>query len=428
MLLTFDFRLYSYEVTDLDPTSDLKRDLSMGLRDELKKHLTPNEEVLVSLPGSFGEALIVTDRRAIVIRERDTGASGVYDVFSYGFGKIKSAQAVPTGTGGYIEFDLGDATDPEQRRVYFPSYELSKFQSAVDYVKARLSEPAPVAAPTPSPEAAAPAVEGACPGCGSAVSKGDVFCAHCGRQLLAICFACNQSSPLDAEHCTNCGAELVDFHPECPRCAARIQNWMSFCPACGSALGARCAACGVRIVPDWKHCANCGRLIGSESLDASAARSLQRRLQNMREVESQPNQPVSTVPEPEPEAAPAGDTSAAKTHNARGQQHFENDELEEAVKEFETAVLLEPNNPTYHCNLAVALDEADMDDEALVEYEKTLELDPDDLTALLSLGYMYNENSEPEKAQRVWSRILVLSPDSAEAQEVRDNLRHQEQL
>ena len=85
-------------------------------------------------------------------------------------------------------------------------------------------------------------------------------------------------------------------------------------------------------------------------------------------------------------------------------------------------------NATYHCNLAVALDEADRDEEALIEYEKTLQLDPNDLTALLSLGYMYNENFEMEKAQEVWQRVLNVAPDSAEAQEVRDNLRHQEEL
>lgn len=432
----------------MDAITDLKRDLSMGLQDDVDKQLAGGENIVVSLPGSFGEALVVTDRRALIVRERDSAYNAAADIYSYALSRVRGAEAMPSATGGYIELKLSQLpAEPDHARVYFPSYELARFQAAAAYISqiaqgASAEASRAVSNPESSSGVTAPSVRlaaDACPGCGAGVGDLDVFCAHCGVQLRATCMSCGNSSPMEAEYCVSCGEELVHFKPDCPRCAGRVSLWMSFCPQCGSTLGGRCASCGVRIIPDWAHCPSCGRRLGSDTLDASAARSLQRRLQAMKDTDSlaegsavQYQEPVERSEQQpilnEPQLAGAGDAARAKMHNNRGQQCFENDDFEGAIAEFQAAVRLDPQNATYHCNLAVALDEADRDEEALIEYEKTLQLDPNDLTALLSLGYMYNENFEMEKAQEVWQRVLNVAPDSAEAQEVRDNLRHQEEL
>jgi Tfp pilus assembly protein PilF len=181
------------------------------------------------------------------------------------------------------------------------------------------------------------------------------------------------------------------------------------------------------IQPGWKHCANCGRLLGSDRLDPRAAMNAQRRLQEMRASEAERDQPIKTVPETHSDVS-AVSTFVAEDYNRRGLKFFEEGDLEQAVREFKTAVEIEPENTSYHCNLAVAYDENDEDELAFAEYFKTLELDPKDLTALLSLGYMYNEHDERDKAEEVWNKVLAIAPDSPEAQEVRENLRHQDQL
>jgi Flp pilus assembly protein TadD len=201
----------------------------------------------------------------------------------------------------------------------------------------------------------------------------------------------------------------------------------TYCRECGAVLVVSCAACGGRIMPDDKHCRYCGRLLGTDRVDPRAARAMHARMTAAQQAQA-PSQDETV---PETPAGPAESTpamAAAEGHNQRGREMFDREDIQGAVKEFQAAVDLEPDNASYHCNLAVAYDENDQDELALREYEKTLELDPNDPTALLSLGYMYNENNQPEKARQAWDRILEIAPLSAEAQEVQDNLRHQGEL
>lgn len=425
-LQLFDFLALDsiFEVTELDNNADLKKSLSMGLENALNAQLIPGESIIISLPGSFGEALAVSDKRAFVIRDCDTGLNAECKVFSYPAPDIVKADIVSSGTGGYIEFILSKpVADPEEARVYFPSYDLGIFQAAADYINRTASS---VQAPPSTPTATVTASVGnKCPKCSAAVEEYSIFCGSCGEQLRRICSECSASSPVGAQYCSHCGRKLVTFNPTCPKCGARILSWMRYCADCGSILEQVCIACGVAIRPGWTHCANCGRLLGSDRLDPRSAMNAQRRLQELHESESQAAKPV----EP-PASAPESTASqmVAEDYNKRGLKYFEDSQLEQAVHEFKTAVELEPDNASYHCNLAVAYDENDEDDLAFAEYSKTLELDPNDLTALLSLGYMYNEHEEQSKAEEVWNKILAIAPDSAEAQEVRDNLRHQDQL
>ncbi len=420
---------------------NLKRDLSLSLQDELRRRLVAGENVLISLPGSFGEALAVTDRRALVIRDSGSGSAG-FAVYAYPLALVKGADVASTGAGGYIEFKLADpVSEPDTARVYYPSYDAAMFQKAADSITQLVSprEPAPAPEPSPAsaeqtasavqPVAAAPAAQAGslCPKCRAAVEDRAAYCDQCGEQLRRVCPGCGGSSRMDASHCSVCGAEMVEYVPACAKCGSRVQRWMSYCTACGSAQHQNCLACGTALQPGWIYCGACGRELGSGALDPRASRSAMRRLDEFKEAQKEEIQPAAEAPKVE-EPAPVTVQDTASAHNDKGRELFDSEDVEGAIREFEQAVRLDPNNGLYRCNLAVAYDENDQDELAFQEYGKALEIDPNDVTALLSLGYMYNEGDEREKAEEVWGKILQIAPDTPEAQEVRQNLAHQDEL
>ena len=399
--------------------SDLKRDISQGLMNDLSKQMLTGETIVLSLPGSFGEALVVSDRRAIVVRERASSLVPMSDVYAYPLGRVTGAMAITSGAGGYIELRLDQpVADPDTARVYFPLTEEARFKAAAEY----LSKPRAVEEPKPATDVCEPvAVASAskCPKCGCDVSGDAVYCRRCGVQLRVVCISCGESTPADSVFCEHCGRNILEFQTTCPKCSARIARWMSYCPDCGAIVHSVCVGCGAAVRPDWTYCAMCGRKLGSNRLDPRAAGSAARRMQQLQQNESA--QDVEPTPTP---SAP----NTAEEHNKRGRELCEAENFDSAIAEFAAAVAIDPNNAAYHCNLAVAYDECDRDGEALAEYQRTLLLAPNDLTALLYLGYMYSENEQMDKAQDVWGQILRIAPESAEAQEVRQNLQHQGEL
>ena len=158
----------------MDQISELKRDVSPGLLDDLSKELLPGETVLVSLPGSFGEALVVSRTRAFVVRERASTLVPMSDVFAFPLSQVSGAMVISSGAGGYIELRLAEpVSDPDMARVYFPSSEESRFRAAAEY----LSKPAPVEQLTSVPASIASdlSASGMCPKCGCGIGDDAVF-------------------------------------------------------------------------------------------------------------------------------------------------------------------------------------------------------------------------------------------------------------
>lgn len=416
---------------------NLKKDLSLSLQDELRRNLVAGEGVLISLPGSFGEALAATDRRVLVIRDCGSASPGC-TVYAYPLALVQSAGVTPTGAGGYIEIKLTDpVTEPDAARVYYPSYDAGLFQKAAETLTELVtpSQPAPPPAasaasrPSDAQTAPTPPTADLCPKCGTTAEDRAVFCDQCGEQVRQMCPECGGSSRIGAKHCSVCGANMIEYTPACVKCGSRVQRWMSFCTACGTAQHQSCLACGSTIQPGWSFCGNCGRGLGTGEIDPRASRAAMRRLEEFKESQREPARPAAPPPAVEvPAAAPVTGQNEAARHNDKGRELFEAEDLDGAIREFEQAVKLDPGNGSYHCNLAVAYDENDQGEIAFQEYAKALEIDPNDVTALLSLGYMYNESEEQEKAEEVWGRILKVAPDTAEAQEVRQNLARQDEL
>ena len=197
---------------------ELKHDLSQCLQEDLDKHLAPGENVVVSLPGSFGEAFVVTDRRVFVIREHPSGPEPGCDVFAYPIASVSGAKALATGTGGYVEIDVPEAkVDPEKGRVYFPAYDIDTFKAAADVVNASIASRAS-SAPA---EAAAPSGANACPKCG-APDPTLPYCRECGELLGAICANCAGVSPGSAKFCVACGKPMIPALISSSECGDRI--------------------------------------------------------------------------------------------------------------------------------------------------------------------------------------------------------------
>lgn len=408
--------------------SDMKRELSLVLQNELDKQIISGETLIVSLPGSFGEALAVSDRRVFVIRDHEVGAGGGCEVYAFATNTIKGAEIVSTPSGGYIELKANGApSGSDQTRVYFPSNEITTFHAAAEFINGQVKTQAQAVSSDPFSSAGAQAGGEKCQKCGAAVEKYSLFCGQCGEQLRIICSECNSSSSKGSDFCAYCGVKFYEYDPVCAKCGSRTRPGYSYCTSCGASQQQSCMACGMHIRSTWTFCANCGRQLGTPVLDPSLANRAQRRLNEYKEsLREEPAKESTVVRLKPPKSTPT--LNPAAQHNQRGNELFENDDLKGAIIEFKQAVALEPENASYHCNLAVAYDENDQDDLAFDEYFKAIELDPKDTTALLSLGYMYNEHDERDKAEEVWNRVIQIAPDTPEAEEARQNIARQDEL
>lgn len=89
--------------------------------------------------------------------------------------------------------------------------------------------------------------------------------------------------------------------------------------------------------------------------------------------------------------------------------YFLND-LNTALRNFENAVTLQPNNPEFHFYLGKTYDKLKRFEEAVNEYLTTLKLNSDHLLALKQLGNLYFDQKSWENALKVYNKILTKNP------------------
>ena len=103
-----------------------------------------------------------------------------------------------------------------------------------------------------------------------------------------------------------------------------------------------------------------------------------------------------------------------RTHQLRGEGYALRQDLDNAVKEFQIALELRPNEAELH----EAIGEVDLnrhsDEDAHREFQKALELDPSRTRALYLLGRLYVQRLENEKALPYLQHALRLQPDLVE--------------
>lgn len=104
-----------------------------------------------------------------------------------------------------------------------------------------------------------------------------------------------------------------------------------------------------------------------------------------------------------------------RTHELRAESYAVRGNFKDALKEFQAALALSPNEPDLHEALGGFYVEHLDYDAAQSELEKTLALDSSRTHALYLLGRAYVEEKETEKAVPYLERAVRLQPDLAEA-------------
>jgi tetratricopeptide (TPR) repeat protein len=104
-----------------------------------------------------------------------------------------------------------------------------------------------------------------------------------------------------------------------------------------------------------------------------------------------------------------------RTHQLRAEGYALRQDLDNALKEFQVALQLQPNESELHEALGQLYLDNHSDDDAQSELQRALTLDPSRTHALYLLGRLYVQNRENEKALSYLQRALRLQPDLAEA-------------
>ena len=83
--------------------------------------------------------------------------------------------------------------------------------------------------------------------------------------------------------------------------------------------------------------------------------------------------------------------------------------IDDAIKMYDKAVALAPNEARYQLALGVAWRRKDDPDKAIPYYKRATELDPGNADAWFDLGFMYKRNKENDAAINAWQTYLTLN-------------------
>ena len=101
-------------------------------------------------------------------------------------------------------------------------------------------------------------------------------------------------------------------------------------------------------------------------------------------------------------------------HNSRGIELADRGWLDEAIREFQKAIELDPRSAHAHDNLATVYSEKELHREALREYLTAIELEPDSATARYNLACFLATHG-PEMAVAEYQEAIRLDPEYPDA-------------
>ncbi|HMD36166.1 MAG TPA: tetratricopeptide repeat protein [Vicinamibacterales bacterium] len=97
--------------------------------------------------------------------------------------------------------------------------------------------------------------------------------------------------------------------------------------------------------------------------------------------------------------------------------YFDADRYDDAIKWYEQALALAPNDVNVSTDLGVAYYYTNQPDKALAQFDKSLALDPKHVKTLLNVGIVRAFGKQDLKgATESWQKVIDLAPASPEAQ------------
>ena len=107
------------------------------------------------------------------------------------------------------------------------------------------------------------------------------------------------------------------------------------------------------------------------------------------------------------------DPEQADCRHLLGLIAFQRGKFEHAVQQISQAAAVEPDNPTYFCNLGAAQLEAGATRDAIASYERAITLRPRYPQALANLGLAYEQVGELQKAEGAHRGAAEIAPEDA---------------
>ena len=116
-------------------------------------------------------------------------------------------------------------------------------------------------------------------------------------------------------------------------------------------------------------------------------------------------------------------TNDAAKRNDQGAEMLKQGKLEEALTQFQQAVVLDPSFLVAQQNLAYVYDQLGRADEAIIAYKRAIELDPRSAIVFNNLGVLYTKKGQNEEAIQVLEQGLKVDPTNATLQKNLENAK-----
>jgi len=98
-----------------------------------------------------------------------------------------------------------------------------------------------------------------------------------------------------------------------------------------------------------------------------------------------------------------------------GVKAFNDGNVEKAIEEFDTAIVIDSHKPEAYANLGASYVRKEDYEKAKEAYTKLVEINPKDTKALSMLGQLYSTTKEYEKAKEAYEKILAIDAGNIEA-------------
>ena len=116
----------------------------------------------------------------------------------------------------------------------------------------------------------------------------------------------------------------------------------------------------------------------------------------------------------------AREASNATPRVQLGNLYFDAERYEDAIKWYEEAVKLSPNDANLSTDLGVSYYYINQADRALEQFNRSLKIDPKHAKTLLNLGIVKAFGKQDlQGASEAWQQVIKLAPQSPEAQAAR---------